>query len=75
MKAIFDLVAPAVRLDCAEAADDAGCDAAPPWRTMRTATPAEARSAATAQYLRRRRRVSRLADQRPDEGFDLCAIQ
>ena len=61
MKTIFDVVASAGKFDRAEAAGDAGCDAAPLWRRMRTAPPAEARSAATAHYLRRRRRVSRLA--------------
>ena len=42
-----------------------------------TATPTKATSAATAQYLRWRRRALclRLLDQRLDEGLDLLAVE
>ena len=61
MKAIFDVPACAAGFIRAESAGEAVCDAAPPSRRMRTTTPTKVTSAATAQYVRCRRRVSRLA--------------
>ena len=74
MKAIFELAAPATRLDRAETAGDAVCDWALRPKTAKSATPDErdeghdCRLSASSTPLP----LSGLLDQRFDECVELC---